>query len=122
MKPRVLGMILAGGQGSRLAPLTQKRSKPAVPFGSKYRIIDFAINNFINSGMFSIYVLTQYKAPQYPTVSKNSVWDGTNRSMKARSCTSRCFSGWLQARTNSLRPEVITLHALLPCDLSRTLC
>ncbi|PNY82756.1 glucose-1-phosphate adenylyltransferase [Deinococcus koreensis] len=62
MKPRVLGMILAGGQGSRLAPLTQKRSKPAVPFGSKYRIIDFAINNFINSGMFSIYVLTQYKA------------------------------------------------------------
>ncbi len=55
-------MILAGGQGSRLAPLTQKRSKPAVPFGSKYRIIDFAINNFINSGVFSIYVLTQYKA------------------------------------------------------------
>ncbi|WP_291429984.1 glucose-1-phosphate adenylyltransferase [Deinococcus sp.] len=62
MKPRVLGMILAGGQGSRLAPLTQKRSKPAVPFGSKYRIIDFAINNFINSGVFSVYVLTQYKA------------------------------------------------------------
>ncbi|GGI78159.1 glucose-1-phosphate adenylyltransferase [Deinococcus wulumuqiensis] len=62
MKPRILGMILAGGQGSRLAPLTQKRSKPAVPFGSKYRIIDFAINNFINSGMFSVYVLTQYKA------------------------------------------------------------
>lgn len=62
MKSRVLGMILAGGQGSRLAPLTQKRSKPAVPFGSKYRIIDFAINNFINSGIFSIYVLTQYKA------------------------------------------------------------
>lgn len=62
MKPRVLGMILAGGQGTRLAPLTVKRSKPAVPFGSKYRIIDFAINNFINSGVFSIYVLTQYKA------------------------------------------------------------
>ncbi|MFC4425474.1 glucose-1-phosphate adenylyltransferase [Deinococcus navajonensis] len=62
MKPRVLGMILAGGQGSRLAPLTQKRSKPSVPFGSKYRIIDFAINNFMNSGVFSIYVLTQYKA------------------------------------------------------------
>ena len=62
MKPRVLGMILAGGQGSRLAPLTQKRSKPAVPFSSKYRIIDFAINNLLNSGVFSIYVLTQYKA------------------------------------------------------------
>ncbi|MFC4456494.1 glucose-1-phosphate adenylyltransferase [Deinococcus sonorensis] len=62
MKPRILGMILAGGQGSRLSPLTLKRSKPAVPFGSKYRIIDFAINNFMNSGMFSIYVLTQFKA------------------------------------------------------------
>ena len=55
-------MILAGGQGSRLSPLTLKRSKPAVPFGSKYRIIDFAINNFMNSDIFSIYVLTQFKA------------------------------------------------------------
>ncbi len=62
MTTRTLGMILAGGQGSRLAPLTAKRSKPAVPFGSKYRIIDFALNNFINSGIYSIYVLTQFKA------------------------------------------------------------
>ncbi|MFC5600418.1 glucose-1-phosphate adenylyltransferase [Deinococcus cellulosilyticus] len=62
MAKRVLGMILAGGQGTRLSPLTAKRSKPAVPFGSKYRIIDFALNNFINSGIFSIYVLTQFKA------------------------------------------------------------
>jgi len=62
MKPRVLGMILAGGQGTRLAPLTQKRAKPAVPFGSKYRIIDFALNNFINSEIYASYVITQYKA------------------------------------------------------------
>ena len=62
MATRVLGMILAGGQGTRLTPLTSKRSKPAVPFGSKFRIIDFALNNFINSGIYSIYVLTQYKA------------------------------------------------------------
>ncbi len=59
---RVLGMILAGGQGSRLYPLTAKRSKPAVPFGSKYRIIDFVLNNFMNSGIYSVYVLIQYKA------------------------------------------------------------
>ncbi len=59
---RVLAMILAGGQGSRLYPLTAKRSKPAVPFGSKYRIIDFVLNNFVNSGIYSIYVLIQYKA------------------------------------------------------------
>lgn len=62
MKPRVLGIILAGGQGSRLAPLTAQRSKPSVPFGSKYHIIDFAINNLVNSGIFAVYVLTQYKA------------------------------------------------------------
>ena len=58
----VLGIILAGGQGTRLSPLTLKRVKPAVPFGSKYRLIDFALNNFVNSGIYSIYVLTQYKA------------------------------------------------------------
>lgn len=58
----VLGIILAGGQGTRLSPLTLKRVKPAVPFGSKYRLIDFVLNNFVNSGIYSIYVLTQYKA------------------------------------------------------------
>lgn len=59
---RVLGMILAGGQGARLAPLTARRSKPAVPFAAKYRIIDFVLNNFVNSGVYSVYVLTQFKA------------------------------------------------------------
>ena len=62
MAMRILGMVLAGGQGTRLAPLTLRRSKPAVPFGSKFRIIDFALNNFINSGVYSVYVLTQFKA------------------------------------------------------------
>lgn len=58
----VLTMILAGGQGERLFPLTKDRAKPAVPFGGRYRIIDFAINNFINSGFFKIKVLTQFKS------------------------------------------------------------
>ncbi len=55
-------MILAGGQGERLSPLTKQRTKPAVPFGGKYRIIDFALSNCLNSGMRKIYVLTQYKS------------------------------------------------------------
>lgn len=55
-------MILAGGQGERLFPLTAHRSKPAVPFGGKYRIIDFALSNCLNSGLRRIYVLVQYKS------------------------------------------------------------
>lgn len=57
-----LTMILAGGQGERLYPLTKERTKPSVPFGGKYRIIDFALSNCLNSGMRKIYVLTQYKS------------------------------------------------------------
>ena len=59
---KTLGMMLAGGRGTRLHPLTWKRTKPAVPFGSKYRIIDFALNNMINSEIYGMYMLTQFKA------------------------------------------------------------
>lgn len=58
----VLVMILAGGEGKRLFPLTKDRAKPAVPFGGRYRIIDFVLNNFVNSGFYKIKVLTQYKS------------------------------------------------------------
>lgn len=58
----VLGVVLAGGRGERLYPLTKDRAKPAVPFGGKYRIIDFVLSNFVNSEIYSIYVLTQFKA------------------------------------------------------------
>ena len=57
-----LTLILAGGQGERLLPLTKLRTKPSVPFGGKYRIIDFALSNCLNSGLRKIYVLTQYKS------------------------------------------------------------
>ncbi|HKA63073.1 MAG TPA: glucose-1-phosphate adenylyltransferase [Methylomirabilota bacterium] len=62
MRLRVLGIVLAGGKGTRLFPLTKERAKPAVPFGGKYRIVDFVLSNFINSGIHSIYVLTQFKS------------------------------------------------------------
>ncbi|MDD5675224.1 MAG: glucose-1-phosphate adenylyltransferase [Chitinivibrionales bacterium] len=60
--PNVLAMVMAGGEGSRLHPLTMDRAKPAVYFGGKYRIIDFVLNNLLNSGIFKIKVLTQFKA------------------------------------------------------------
>jgi len=59
---RVLAMVMAGGKGTRLFPLTQERAKPAVPFGGKYRVTDFVLSNLVNSGIYSIYVLTQFKA------------------------------------------------------------
>ncbi len=62
MQLRVLAFVLAGGKGTRLYPLTKERAKPAVPFGGRYRIVDFVLSNLINSGIYSIYVLTQFKS------------------------------------------------------------
>lgn len=61
-KPRVLSIVLAGGEGKRLMPLTKERAKPAVPFGGVYRLIDFALSNLVNSDYRKIVVLTQYKS------------------------------------------------------------
>ena len=58
----VLGIVLAGGAGTRLSPLTADRAKPAVPFGGLYRLIDFALSNLANGGIRKICVLTQYKS------------------------------------------------------------
>jgi glucose-1-phosphate adenylyltransferase len=59
---KILGIVLAGGAGKRLAPLTADRAKPAVPFGGSYRLIDFALSNLVNAGVLKIAVLTQYKS------------------------------------------------------------
>jgi glucose-1-phosphate adenylyltransferase len=60
--PKVLAMVLAGGEGKRLMPLTADRAKPAVPFGGVYRMIDFALSNLVNGGYLRVVVLTQYKS------------------------------------------------------------
>ncbi len=60
--PTTLAFVLAGGKGERLFPLTAMRSKPSVPFGGRYRIVDFALSNMINSRIYSIYLLVQYKS------------------------------------------------------------
>ena len=62
MPDTALALILAGGEGTRLYPLTRDRAKPAVPFGGKYRIIDFVLSNMVNSGIMQIFVLTQFKS------------------------------------------------------------
>ena len=62
MQQNVVAFVLAGGRGHRLYPLTKERSKPAMPFGGKYRVIDFVLSNLLNSGIYSIYVLVQYRS------------------------------------------------------------
>ena len=61
-RKKVLAVVLAGGEGKRLMPLTADRAKPAVPFGGIYRLIDFALSNVVNSGYLKVVVLTQYKS------------------------------------------------------------
>lgn len=72
MTDKVLGVILGGGQGSRLAPLTQTRSKPAVPIGGKYRLVDIPISNCLNSGIHRMFVLTQFNSASLNKHIKNT--------------------------------------------------
>ena len=82
---KILALILAGGEGSRLFPLTAKHAKPALPFANGYRIIDFVLSNLVNSGVSSIYVLAQYK-PQslidHLTATWASRFDGKDRHLR----------------------------------------
>src|SRR5512140_1636921 len=64
---RVLSMVLAGGAGKRLMPLTAQRAKPAVPFAGRYRLVDFVLSNLVNSGFLKIKVLTQYMSDSLNT-------------------------------------------------------
>ena len=61
-KPKILAFVMAGGEGARLQPLTVDNSKPSLPFGSRYRIVDFVLSNLLNSGIQAIYLLVQYKS------------------------------------------------------------
>ena len=90
IKKKCVAMLLAGGQGSRLYALTQKVAKPAIPYGGKYRIIDFALSNCTNSGVDTVGVLTQYQPlvlNEY--IGNGQPWDLDK--MHAVSDRSRCF-------------------------------
>src|SRR5262245_58099778 len=72
-----MAMVLAGGRGERLDPLTRDRAKPAVPFGGRYRLIDFVLSNLANSGILKIKVLTQYKSDSL-SIHLNRAWRLSN--------------------------------------------
>jgi len=68
-----LAVVLAGGKGSRLEPLTRDRAKPAVPFGGGYRIVDFSLSNCLNSGIRKMLILTQYKSDEFGSAHQSGV-------------------------------------------------
>src|SRR4249919_3391803 len=78
---RTLAVIMGGGAGTRLFPLTKERSKPAVPLGGKYRIVDIPISNCINSGLRRIYILTQFNsASLHKHINSSYKFDNFSRS------------------------------------------
>ena len=96
IKPECIAMLLAGGQGSRLGILTKKIAKPAVPYGGKYRIIDFPLSNCVNSGIYTVGVLTQYQ----PLELNDYIGNGQPNLLRS---IARWFPGIRARRTPSIR-------------------
>ena len=110
-KKRVIAMLLAGGQGSRLFVLTRKTAKPAVPFGGKYRIIDFPLSNCVNSGIDTVGILTQYQPLELNEYIGNGQPWGLN---KTHSCAQVLppyerndkKSGWYEGTANAIYKNI----------------
>ena len=108
-EPRVLSIILGGGKGTRLYPLTKERSKPAVPFGGKYRIVDIPISNCINSGYKKIYLLTQFNSASLHLHIINSYnFDRVSRGFVEILAAEQTLehSGWYEGTADAVRKNV----------------
>lgn len=107
MEDRVVTVILGGGRGSRLAPLTAERAKPAVPLGGKYRLIDIPVSNAINSGFRKIFVLTQFQSASLNRhVAQTYRFDAFSRGfvqILAAEQTDRQGSDWFQGTADAIR-------------------
>jgi len=115
--PRVLTLILAGGKGTRLEPLTRDRAKPAVPFGGIYRIIDFTLSNCINSGLRQILLLTQYKAASLDR-HVNQGWGFLNREFNEFIDTlppqQRVHEQWYGGTADAVFQNIYSIERLRP--------
>ena len=114
---RTLAMILAGGQGERLYPLTRDRAKPAVPFGGLYRIIDFTLSNCLNSGLRRVNVLTQYKSISLDRHLRLS-WDVLNPELgeyiNVIPPQQRTVSRWYRGTADAIYQNIYTLERARP--------
>lgn len=117
MMQDVLTVILAGGKGARLEPLTTDRSKPAVPFGGAFRIIDFALSNCINSGLRKILVMTQYKAASLERHIERG-WHFLSSELgefiTVRPPEQRIDENWYQGTADALYQNIYTIEQLGP--------
>ena len=100
---KTIAMIMAGGKGSRLTPLTCHRAKPSVPFGGRYRIIDFVLSNFVNSGYRNIYILTQYMSSSLIShVSRNWHLTGIGENIEIVPAQMRMGEHWYRGTADSI--------------------
>ncbi len=116
-EPRVLSIILGGGKGTRLYPLTKDRSKPAVPFGGKYRIVDIPISNCINSGYRKIYLLTQFNSASLHLHIINSYnFDRFSRGFVEILAAEQTLehSGWYEGTADAVRKNLAHFRAQKP--------
>ena len=112
----LLAMILAGGQGSRLQPLTNERAKPAVHFAGKYRVIDFVLNNFINSGFYQIKILTQFKSDSL-NQHVSTAWDlnrNLNQYVDMVPAQMRVGNSWYMGTADAINQNVNLIRDVRP--------
>ncbi len=114
-----IAMIMAGGKGSRLAPLTSHRAKPAVPFGGRYRIIDFALSNFVNSGYRRIFVLTQYMASSLiQHLSRNWHLSGIDEFIEVSPAQMRLGEHWYRGTADSVLQNLNLVRDFRPAHVA----
>lgn len=112
---QTLSMIMAGGKGSRLVPLTCHRAKPSVPFGGRYRIIDFVLSNFVNSGYRNIYVLTQYMASSLIShISRNWHLPGIGEGIQVVPAQMRMGEHWYKGTADSIYQNLNLIRDVKP--------
>lgn len=117
---QVLTYIMAGGKGERLWPLTRDRTKPAVPFGGGYRIIDFALSNCINSGLRKVYVLTQYKSAslqRHIRLGWNILSSDLNEFIELLPAQQRVGESWYQGTADAIYQNLNTMAMDTPEDV-----
>jgi glucose-1-phosphate adenylyltransferase len=115
--PKVLSIVLGGGKGTRLFPLTKDRAKPAVPFGGKYRIVDIPISNCINAGFNQVYILTQYNsASLHLHVARTYTFDSFSKGFVEILAAEQTLvhSGWFEGTADAVRKNLIHFRPQQP--------